>query len=311
MPHIVLLGRTGGALVGVFGLVLLSFAAEPDDGLAKKMFPIYVKEAEAYSIAIESSPKKELELKKEPIFEWANPTRNGQQGVLFLWLRDGRPAALACIFSYPHAKLPGRAVTHELHALDPDKLLVKREALNQWKPETGLERKELTDAAVPAATPAARMLQMRKLAQEFSGHELDPEGKRWEMRLLPTPLYRYPAAKSGVIDGALFALVSNAGTDPEVLLLIEAHEVEGKVRWEYACGRFSDWELHVQRKEMEVFSSVRSETNPFAFGPGQLYRIYADKVFALEGKLLAHIQQNPSPPSGKHPGSKVIPVEDK
>jgi hypothetical protein len=116
--------------------------------------------------------------------------------------------------------------------------------------------------------------------------------------------------KTGVIDGALFALVSNAGTDPEVLLLIETREVEGKLRWEYACGRFSDWELRIQRKDAEVFSSIPSGTNPFAFGPLQLYRIYADKVFTTEGKLLARIQQNPSPPDGRHPGAKLILVED-
>jgi hypothetical protein len=298
-------------MMGYFGLTLLIAAAEPDDGLAKKMLPIYVKEAEAYSMSVESAPKKELELKKEPIFEWANPARNGQQGVIFLWLRDGRPAALACTFSYPHKKLPGRVVTHELHALDSEKLLVKRESYNQWAPEAGLARKELAEAPTPGTTPAARLLQMRKLAQEFTGHEIDNEGKRWDLRLLPTPLYRYPAAKTGVVDGALFALVSNAGTDPEVLLLIEARDVEGKLRWEYSCGRFSDWELRVQRKEVEVFSSVRSDSNPFAFGPLQLYRIYADKVVTLEGKLLARMEQNPSPPGGKHPGGKLIPVEDK
>src|SRR5690242_9146225 len=106
--------------MGALGLTLLLAAADPGDGLAKKMLPVYVKEAEAYSLAVESAPKTALELKKEPVFEWLNPTRNeGQQGAVFLWLRDGRPAALACIFSHPHEKLPGRSLLHELHALDP------------------------------------------------------------------------------------------------------------------------------------------------------------------------------------------------
>ena len=41
---------------------------------------------------------------------------------------------------------------HEFHALDPEKLLVTRpkDALNEWKPEAGLARKELTDAPAPA-----------------------------------------------------------------------------------------------------------------------------------------------------------------
>ena len=150
--------------------------------------PIYAKEAAEYSIALESAPKQELELKKEPIFEWSNPARSGlQQGVVFLWLRDGRPAALGSIFSQPDAKLPGRRVIHEFHALDTGKLLVTRpkEALNEWKPQAGLERKELPDAGAPAGTAAARIIQMRRLAQDFNGHEVDKENKRWELRLLP------------------------------------------------------------------------------------------------------------------------------
>jgi hypothetical protein len=293
--------------MNALGLTLLLAAADPDDGLAKKMLPIYAKEAEAYSLAVESAPKKELELKKEAVFEWLNPAREGvQQGAVFLWLRDGRPAALGCFFSSPRPKWAGRMVMHELHALDPEKLLVTRPkgALNEWKPEAGLARKELTDAPVPGDTAGARLIQMKKLAAEFTGHSIDSEKKRWDLRLLPTPLYRYPAAKTGVIDGALFALVSNAGTDPEVLLLIEAKEEGGKVRWEYACGRFSDWALHIERKDKEVWSSVPGPDNPFAHDPLHLYRIYPEKIVTLEGKLLARVRQTPK-------GPDVIPVEDK
>src|SRR5262245_50954422 len=182
-------------------LTLLLIAADPDDGLAKKMLPIYVREAESYSLAVTSDPKKVLELKKEPVFEWLNPAREGvQQGAVFLWLRDGRPAALGCFFSSPRPKWDGRMVMHEFHALDPEKLLVThpKGALNEWKPQAGLARKELTDAPAPAETAAARLLQMKKLAAEFAGHSIDREKKRWELRLLPTPLYRYPTAKTGV-----------------------------------------------------------------------------------------------------------------
>jgi hypothetical protein len=289
--------------VGILSLIVAIAAGQPDEGLAKKMLPIYVKEAETYSLAVESD-KKGLELKKEPVFEWLNPARNTQQGAIFLWLRDGRPAALGCFFSAPRPQWNGRQVMHELHALDPEKLLVKRDEVNQWKPEAGLTRKELPDAPAPAATPASRLIQMRKLAQEFTGHSIDRDAKRWELRLLPTPMYRYPTAKTGVIDGALFALMSSAGTDPEVLLMIEAREVEGKIQWEYACGRFSDWELRLQRKDKEVWSSVPGPTNPFSHDPQHLYRIYPEKIVNLDGKVLARIKQTAK-------GQEVTPVEDK
>ena len=122
--------------------------------------------------------------------------------------------------------------------------------------------------------------------------------------LLPTPLYRYPSARTGVIDGALFAMVSNAGTDPEVLLLIEATETGGKRKWQFACGRFSDWELHVNHNDEEVYTSIRNATtNTFAHDPEHLYRIFPEKIVSLEGKLLARLRQTPT-------GRELIPATD-
>jgi hypothetical protein len=288
----------------ILSLILLLTADGPGESFGKKMLPVYVQDLEAYSLTVESAPKQVVELRKEPVMEWVNPARSNQQGAVFLWLRDGRPAALACIFAASRPELGGCQIWHELHALDPEKLVVKRDAYNQWKPQVGLARKELADAAAPAATPGARLVQMRRLAQEFAGHSVDNGGKRWELRLLPTPLYRYPAARTGVVDGALFALVSTAGTDPEVLLVIEATETAGGLRWGYACGRFSDWDLYVQRKDQEVYASVRGPTNPFAHDPLHLYRIYPEKIVSPEGKLLARVRQTPT-------GRVIIPVTEK
>jgi hypothetical protein len=196
-----------------------------------------------------------------------------------------------------------RRIEHEFHALDTEQLIVTRDAFNQWKPQEGLPRQELPDAPVPASTAAARKIQMGRLAEGFTGHTVDAARKeRYELRVLPTPLYRYPEAKTGVIDGALFALVSEAGTDPEVLLLIEAREEKEKIRWEYALGRFSDCEIHVSLKKNEVFSSVASEENNYRHNPKHTYRTYQDKVVTLDGKILGRIRQDAK-------GSHLIPVE--
>lgn len=100
--------------MGILSLALLAVAADPDDGLAKKFFPLYLKEAEGYSIAVESAPEKALELKPEPVFDWANLVRGTTQGVVFVWLRDGRPAALGCFFSHPDRTTANRVIRHEL-----------------------------------------------------------------------------------------------------------------------------------------------------------------------------------------------------
>jgi len=279
----------------ICGIVSLVFAAaEPDDGLAKKMLPIYIREASDYSMTVGTGPmKKKLELKKEPVFEWSDPTRdNGQitQGVVFLWLRDGRPAAIGTIFSEPRNEWKGRTVLHEFHALDPEQLTVTRpkDAMNEWKPEAGLARKELDGTPAPAATPAARLVQMRRLAQEITCERVDDKGNRLDLRFLPTPLFRYPEAANGVIDGALFTFVSS--TDPEALLLLEARETKDGTRWEFACGRFSDRSLYMKRKDKEVWSCVRNEENTILHDAKHLYRVYPDKIVTLEGKLIARLK---------------------
>src|SRR5262249_31332976 len=54
-------GRQRGTTVGILSLILVLAADDPADSLAKKMLPLYVKEAAEYSMAVESDPKKELE----------------------------------------------------------------------------------------------------------------------------------------------------------------------------------------------------------------------------------------------------------
>jgi len=291
--------------MSLLAFLLMVVADNPKDAIAKKMLPIYLKEAKDYSIAVASAPRNPLELKPEPVFEWSNPTRNGgQQGVVFMWLRDGRPSAVGCIFSSPAPGFPAaRRIEHEFHALDPERLEVVRDSFNQWKPQEGLAREVLSDAGPPAETPGARKVQMSRMAKGFTGYTVDPAKQRYELRLLPTPLYRYRGAKTGVVDGALFAIASEAGTDPEVLLVLEAREVAGTLRWEYLLCRFTDCEIHVSLKEKEVWTSIPSETNPYPHNPKHTYRTYQDKIVTLDGKLVARIRQSAK-------GSQVIPVKE-
>src|SRR5207248_2046382 len=175
-------GPSRGPAMFVLTLLLVQPPAEPPDVLARKMLPVYVREAGEYTIAVASAPDKRLERKPEPVFDWSNPVRSGlQQGVIYVWLRDGRPAAIGSFWSQPEdRKIVGRKVYHEFHALDPERLVVTRPAgaLNEWKPQAGLARSPLPDAGTPAATPAARLAQMRKLAQEFTGHSIDEKKER-------------------------------------------------------------------------------------------------------------------------------------
>ena len=77
----------------------------------------------------------------------------------------------------------------------------------------------------------------------------------WELRLLPQPLYRYELTDkdSPVVDGAVFVYVWTMGTDPEVLLVIEARRTESGVRWHFAPASFTNREAWVNDQDREVW----------------------------------------------------------
>ena len=69
---------------------------------------------------------------------------------------------------------------------------------------------------------------------------------------MPQPLYRFEKTSSDLLDGALFSLVN--GTDPEVLLLIEARRTANGFQWQYALARLSTRELQVTYDGQKVWS---------------------------------------------------------
>jgi hypothetical protein len=79
---------------------------------------------------------------------------------------------------------------------------------------------------------------MRRLVESMNAAILHPQTNApTELRLMPQPLYRYPRDAAGAADGGLFALVQ--GTDPEVLVLVEAVGDRQDARWRFAVARFT------------------------------------------------------------------------
>jgi hypothetical protein len=77
---------------------------------------------------------------------------------------------------------------------------------------------------------------MKALAREFAASMKDEQGESYQLRLLTQPLVRYEPEGKQVLDGALFSF--SLGTDPEVILLLEARAVKEGFQWHYACARF-------------------------------------------------------------------------
>jgi hypothetical protein len=170
-------------------------------------------------------------------------------GDVFVWTADGRPEAVASIYRFYRPE-PHRA--DEFHSLAFGRLVAERNGAAAWTPSRrGLDLKPIPGA--PAADAAARLRQMRALAQEFTSRQTNRAGGDSEMRLLAQPIYRYEDTKGDLIDGGLFVFVQ--GTDPELFLPIEARRTkEGTLRWFYGATRMHGIHMRLSHRGREVWS---------------------------------------------------------
>ncbi|MBI3862095.1 MAG: hypothetical protein HY290_09390 [Planctomycetia bacterium] len=254
-------------------------AANQQPRLKERLLALHTADAAEYAIYRDSARTEKLELQRKPVYNWTNVIRSGgQSGAVFVWTYRGCPEVVGSIFSSPDGENSGqRRVLHEMHTLSTAVLVPVRDALNRWQPKASLPRSPIPDAPAPAETPRQRLVQMRELAREFSAQSVDYEEKSWQFRLLTQPLYRYESTEPSVIDGALFAFVTSAGTDPEVIIVIEARQTDAGLQWQYAVCRFSDHNLYVKLKGTEVWTSIRGGDNVWEHNPNHTYRLFTDR----------------------------------
>jgi hypothetical protein len=192
------------------------------------------------------------------VLRWQNGTRGNQEsdGVFVLWVHEGRPEVSASIYPYEGS------INYELVSLSRGSKLVAREDGRViWSPATpGVAFKDIPGAPAPADTPAARLRQMKGLADQFkvalTGWKAD-KSNREELRLLPRPLYRHelgkaPGPGAGCIDGGVLAFVQ--GTDPEAILLLEAVHPDGSPRWQYGFARATSGGLEARLDKRVVWA---------------------------------------------------------
>jgi len=258
-----------------------------DDAKAKtlegRLQEINVLEARKWDMYLDETGKSKAEMIDHPVYFWTNPTKGGgQHGAVFIWTHQGRPMVVGSIFAHPTEGK--RKLVHEFHSLVSEVFYpeCRDDDPNTWQPKAGLTLQPFPDAPSPDPSPSKRLLQMRSLGRQFGGYTVDWRKERWELRLLPQPLYRYEKPKANIIDGALLALVTDAGTDPEILVLLEATKDDG---WRYGLARFTDSSYYVNLNKKEVLAVVRG-TPEFhqLYNSDHTYRAF-QKRFLTEEEL--------------------------
>ena len=199
-------------------------------------------------------------LAPQPVLRWRNVTR-GQEGeaMMVVWPHHGRPVAMASIYPWN-----GKMI-HEFDSLSREANVIARDKDRViWSPKTaGVEFKEVPTAPRPAKTQIERLRQMKAMAERFKATMTGWQGDdkdREELRLLPRPLYRYDLKKikdadPSLLDGGLFAYVQ--GTDPEVVLVLEAIGTAKEATWQYAFVRATSGGLEVKLENKVVWTAEK------------------------------------------------------
>lgn len=198
--------------------------------------------AKAYDPQIGTSTNRKLTLFPRPVLKWTNPVSGIEHGVLVLWHEDERPAVFAQVFKLP---APQNLWLHEGQSVIAQPLEFFLPGKTVWSPSPATaEYKVLSKVDDPAGQPSARLVQARAIARRFTASEdfrttEQSAPSRFELRLIPQPVYQYTSEKQGVLSGAVFAFVN--GTDPEVLLVLEGFRDGDKAGWRYLLAPMTCW----------------------------------------------------------------------
>jgi hypothetical protein len=200
-----------------------------------------------------------LVMQEEPVIRWPNPTREVRDGATFVWTRDSRPQAITCVWKQNGFHW------FAFQSLSEGPIIAEHGGAAFWRPEkSDMMFQELTDAPEPGDTTARRLIQMKDLARRFNCRLIRLNATKEELRLLPKPLYRYAPTDDKLLDGAMFAFVQ--GTDPEVIVSIEARRIDEKVSWHYAVTRRCALGLEADLDDKPVWSapySLGSSSEPW------------------------------------------------
>jgi hypothetical protein len=268
---------------------------EKDDGTSK-LRAMYLAEAAKYKFALEGD-EKPLVLGKKSIMTWTGQEAGTVSGDVFIWSRNGRPEVIGCIGSLPTNLDNRRSLFHEFHSLsegENNKLTPIPLGLSNrvWRPKQKSLPQPFPDAGQPKTSRTLRLVQMRRLARGFKPQMKESAEKTAidNLRLLPQPLHRFDKniAKQhpAVIDGAIFCYVWTRGTDPELLILIEARKTDAGTGWFYTPLRFTNRELWLNLNGKRVWEA------PAADGK----RTYAEP-YITEWKYAGLVMDEPTPPA--------------
>ena len=188
----------------------------------------------------------------EPVMRWSHYDIGRYYGDLHVVTANERPVAIFAMFRWFHPTTPAYFCAT---ALDDSGVIARKNGTTIWRPSTSsVDWKPLPNARPPGRSAASRLVHMRRYARRFSGEVSNrPVADRntfKTLRLLPQPIYRY---STDVVDGAIFAF--SEGTNPAVLVCLEADLDPAKPTWRYGIARRWSFESHMSFDNQEIWTA--------------------------------------------------------
>lgn len=255
------------ALLFTVGRVNGQDAPVPTKDQRERWMRVYSEEAAQYQMFRRGEEEEELQLVSSPIQTFTNPVRvRDTHGATFVWTSDGRPEIVGAIWSVisPDDSTQ-RRLSHEFHSLSLVPIDSKhaprtgqKGLVPDWTTsEPGIKPAVIPNAPPPAPSASFRLTQMRRLARSFEPSVPPGTGDgQGSFRLLAQPIYRYQSEKHHVLDGAIFAFVM--GTDPELILQIEAVESDSGNQWQFSIAPLTNLPMRVDYKGTRVWECLRA-----------------------------------------------------
>jgi len=266
-------------------LVLLGFVARGNDATPKEAkaaaeqkerLEFMKRQAAEYEVTLKTSPSTKLALHGEPLLRFDNAVGDVTDGIAVMWKEGERPAIFAQIFQLKNGQW-----IHECQSMASAGFSMRLGKVTKWEPEEAAAKfSPLPDAPRAADSALKRLVQMKALAARFSATDdfkssTNGEATRYELRLLPKPVYRYQDAKRGINDGVVFAFVH--GTDPELFVILEHQGKGDKAGWFYSLVPMTCWAVQAKLGTTEVWSIPERLGKTTAQGPYHVWVHQPDK----------------------------------
>jgi hypothetical protein len=225
-------------------------ADEADEGSNKRSLQ---RLAQRFEVSVaEDDSQTPLQMERTPAMFYIDPTREGADSGLWIWLRDHRPAAVLSVSIWP-PDTPARRRFEAASLVNEPVTVALADDRRTLDEQTTTHRRLPTDLK-PSLNPRLRLAQFKRLAKRFEATEDEVRGGPTKLRLLPVPIYQHVPEVSPS-RAVVFAFAH--GTNPEVILALEANESDSLGGWKYSLAAMAFARLTVSLDGEQVWTQPR------------------------------------------------------